>query len=436
MVLKTKLISERIFIMTQEILFKTNPAKSLVAAFLGYALDAMDWMMLAIALPLIMQSLHLSIVQGGLLSMATLGGAAVGGLFSGIIADYFGRTKTLIFIILWYAVFTAICGFTQSYEQLIVLRVLVGLGLGGEWGVGSALVAENYPVEKRAKATAVVQCGWPTGYGMAVILSMLVIPWWGWRGLFFIGILPAFFTLWIRVSVPEPESWKKSKEQLSQAGARQNFPYAVLFSRKYIFRLIVAIFVFGLPAMGYWGVSTWLPTYLSETRGLNLFKSGPFLILLNVGGAISYLLFGCLADKTGRRIAWGSGVALALVSILVFVKISTNTALLIFSPVLGFCTYGFIGIMGAYQAELFPQEARATALTFLNACSRFFSMFAPYIIGALAATKGMAFGFASTAIVYFISLILVPLLPETRKIGSKFSLKYNGIDRWKPKVLR
>ncbi len=394
---------------------KANPTKSLFAAFFGYALDAMDWMMLAVALPLIMQSLHLSLLQGGLLATATLGGAAVGGLFSGIIADYFGRTKTLMIIIIWYAVFTSLCGFARSYEQLMVLRVLVGLGLGGEWGVGSALVAENYPLEERARATAIVQCGWPVGYGLAVLLSMLVMPYWGWRGLFFVGFLPALFTVWIRASVPEPESWKASKEQLSHAGEKQKFPYAVLFSRKYIFRVVIATLVFGLPAMGYWGISSWLPSYLSEARGLNIFKSGPYLILLNAGGIISYLLFGYLADKTGRRNAWGLGVALAMVSTLVFIKIPTNAALLIFSPILGFCTYGFIGIMGAYQSELFPQEARATALTFINAGSRFFAMFAPCIIGALAAAKSMAFGFASTALVYFLSLVLLPPLTEKKK---------------------
>lgn len=144
-------------------------------------------------------------------------------------------------------------------------------------------------------------------------------------------------------------------------------------------------------------------------------NQGTYLILLNLGGIASYLIFGYLADKIGRRITWAAGLISSVVSIALFVSIPGNSALLAFAPILGLGTYGLFGIMGAYEAELFPAETRATALTFLNASGRFFALFAPTIIGALATTKGMAFGLGSTAVIYFVTLLLVPLLPETRK---------------------
>ena len=393
---------------------------SLGGAMAGWMLDAMDWMMLALALPLIKNSFNSSLPQLGLLATMTLAGAFVGGIFSGVLADYFGRVKMLMFTMIWYGIFTAACGFAQSYEQLLILRTLTGIGLGGEWGVGAALVSEYWPDRHRAKATCLVHSGWPLGYGLAAVAFIFVTPSYGWRGLFWVGVIPAFIAIIVRLSVPEPELWLEAKKRRAEGGAGDadsKFPLATLFSRQYIRLTLLAIVLAAGALMAYQGAATWLPTYLAKTKGLNIARTGSFIIILNLGAFLGYQFFGWLADVKSRRFAFTVGMSGAIVATLIYVMIDNLQALLYFGPVFGFITYGFFGIFGAFISELFPTKARATATSLIFNCGRLPAMMAPYLIGVVAQTRGLGFGLGTTIVYDMLALVGLFFLPETVKAG-------------------
>jgi len=394
---------------------------SLGGAFAGWTLDAMDWMLLALSLPLIEADFHVSLRQVALLATLTLFGAAVGGTLMGIIADYFGRVRTLMLTMILYGVFTAACGVAQTFNQLLILRVLCGFGLGGEWGVGATLVSEYWPDKYRAKCTSFVHSGWPVGYGLATLAYMWVTPHWGWRGLFFIGIIPAIIAIWFRTAVPEPEAWKESHEKRTAAhDAHQpapKFPLTQLFSRSYIRVTLLGGVLASGALMAYWGSATWLPSYLAKARGLNIVKTAGFLIFLNAGAFLGYQFFGWLADKHGRRLSFTLGMFGSIIVTLAYVMMGSEKALLYFGPIFGFVSYGFFGPFGAFISELFPAESRATGTTLVFNIGRCASMASPYIIGALAETRGLGFGLGATVVFNLVGLIALFLLPETVKAG-------------------
>lgn len=393
---------------------------SLGGAMAGWTLDAMDWMMLALALPLIKASFNCTLPQLGLLATVTLGGAAFGGTIMGVLADYFGRVRCLMFTMIWYGVFTAACGFAQSYEQLLILRVLTGIGLGGEWGVGATLVSEYWPDKYRAKCTSLVHSGWPLGYGLATLAYMWIVPSYGWRGLFWVGIIPALVAAWFRTAVPEPEAWvenKKNRDAGIAGGESRKFPLATLFSGPYLRLTLLGSLLSSGALMAYWGSATWLPSFLAKTRGLNIVKTGAFLITLNAGAFLGYQFFGWLADRKGRRLNFILGMSGSIIVTLIYVAIPSERALLFFGPVFGFVSYGFFGPFGAFISELFPVEARATGTTLVFNVGRAASMLSPFIIGAVAQAKGLGFGLGLTVVFNLIGLAALCLLPETVKAG-------------------
>ena len=185
--------------------------KALLAASMGWLLDAFDVMLYALILTSVIEELGLTAAQGGLMASLTLAASAVGGLVFGVIADKLGRTRALSLSILLYSVFTFACGFAQNLWQFAAFRVLLGLGMGGEWASGATLVSETWPEKHRGKALGIMQSCWAIGYGLAAIVVAIVLPRFGWRAVFFTGIVPAIFTLWIRRSVKEPEMWSRQR---------------------------------------------------------------------------------------------------------------------------------------------------------------------------------------------------------------------------------
>ncbi|MEK6597181.1 MAG: MFS transporter, partial [Gemmatimonadota bacterium] len=220
-------------------------------------LDAMDVMLYAFALGAIRTEFGLTAVQAGGLASVTLLSSAFGGIGFGVLADRYGRARMLQVAILTYAVFTALTATAGSVAMLVLWRTLVGIGLGGEWSAGSVLVAETWPSAHRGKAIGIMQSGWAVGYILAAVLAALIIPLWGWRPLFVVGILPGLLAFWVRRNVAEPTQWKPQRgERALGAGLR------AIFRPPLLSRTLVATGVATLLMFAYWGLFTWVPTFL------------------------------------------------------------------------------------------------------------------------------------------------------------------------------
>lgn len=391
--------------------------KTLLAAQLGWMLDGMDVMLYAFALTAIRKEFGLSSAEGGALASVTLVASAFGGILFGILADRIGRSRALIYSILTYSVFTAMTASSGTIAELVLWRTLVGLGLGGEWSAGSVLVSETWPAEHRGKAIGFMQSGWAIGYILAALLSALIIPSLGWRVLFVVGILPALLTVWIRRNVPEPEIWV-SRERKSR--------FEILPLIREIFRgplakrTLIATFTTTSVLFAYWGLFTWIPTFLSTPEdlggaGLTIVRSSEWIIPMQLGAFLGYVFFGFLADRFGRKPTFIVFLVAATLLVPLYGQLGRNdTLLLLLGPFLGFFGHGYFSVFGSLLAELFPTRIRASAQGLAYNTGRAFSALAPFTIGALADVYGIGSALALTSAFFLAGAALITLLPETR----------------------
>jgi MFS family permease len=389
---------------------------ALWAAMAGYLLDAMDVLLYVFALPSIRHEFGLSNRDAGLVSAATLVASAAGGIAAGWISDRIGRRRTLIYTILLYSLASAGSATANSLGMLVFWRSLVGLGLGGEWSAGAVLVAESWPDQHRAKAIGAMQSGWALGYMAAAALSGFVLPRWGWRTLFLIGLLPALLTIFIRRRVREPETWRPAEA----ASPRMLLaaPWAGLTLRATATATAVLL--------GYWGLFSWLPTYLaapvqSGGAGLGIVTSSRWLLLVQCGALAGYLCFGWLADRIGRRPAFLLYVSVAAALVPVYGTTRSESILFALGPALGFFGSGYFSLFGAMLSELFPPPVRGLGVGFSYNFGRAVSAFAPWIVGAAADARGYGEALAINAAFFLLAGTLIFTLPETRPAHARHS---------------
>jgi MFS family permease len=388
--------------------------RAFVAASLGWMLDSFDVMLYALVLAALLADpvLQLSQRTAGLLGSITLIAAAVGGIIFGVVADKLGRKQALMGAVLIYSVFTAACGFAQTVTQLAVFRILLGIGMGGEWATGAALVSESFPARHRGKALAFVQSAWAIGYGLAALVNLIVMPLWGWRGVFFVGVLPALFTLWIRRKVEEPKIWHATA---SAERGRISLLFAPHIARVTVFiTLMNACTLFG-----WWGLNSWVPAYLNlppARGGIGLSSStmSLFVIAMQSGMWLGYISFGYIADAIGRKRAYVIFVLTASVLLPLYGFIKDPTLLLILGPLVAFFGTGYYSGFGALIVELYPTSVRATAAGVCYNTGRIASAGAPYIVGSLAASNGFAAAFGVAGIAFLLAAIAWVGIPETR----------------------
>lgn len=390
--------------------------KTLVAAQLGWMLDAMDVMLYAFALGAIQKEFELSSAQAGALASVTLVASAFGGIGFGIIADRIGRARSLMVSILMYSVFTSLTATAGTLWQLLLWRALVGLGMGGEWSAGSVLVSETWPSRHRAKAIGLMQAGWAIGYILAALLAAAILPELGWRVLFLLGILPAFFTLWIRRNIHEPEIWKS---RASAPGIRRCVS-PDLFRPPLLRRTLLGSLITMLVLFAYWGLFTWMPSFFSRSieqggAGLGIVKSSGWIIPMQIGAFFGYTSFGFFADRFGRRPVFAFFLVCAAILVPVYGQLARHdVALLVLGPLIGFFGHGYFSVFGVMLSELFPTHVRGTAQGLVYNIGRAFSAFAPYTIGALADLHGIGTALTITSAFFFLGGIAIFLLPETR----------------------
>lgn len=390
--------------------------RALFAASLGWMLDAFDVMLYALVLSAVRADLNLSgDVAGGLQSLTLLASAA-GGLAFGVLADRWGRTRALMLSVLIYSVFTAACGFAQTALQLAVFRIFLGIGMGGEWASGAALVSETWKARDRGKALGLMQSSWAVGYGLAAAVNFLVqdVAGLGWRAVFFVGILPALFAFWVRRNVEEPAMWRAARARVSRVSFRQALAAPGI-------SVTVAVTLMNACTMfAWWGFNTWVPSYLrSPGIGLSSASMNGFIIAMQVGMWFGYVTFGFISDAVGRKRTYVSYLLLAAVFVLAYAWTSHPLALLALGPVTAFFATGYFSGFGAVTAELYPTEVRATAQGFTYNIGRVASAAAPWIVGGLTESHGFPAALSIAAAAYALAAVFWLFIPETagREIG-------------------
>jgi MFS family permease len=393
-----------------------GPARrALTAGFFGWMLDAFDVQLYALVLASLMAGLGLSKTTAGWLGSLTLVASAAGGILFGFVADRYGRRIALMASVLIYSVFTAACGLARTVVDLVVFRVLLGLGMGGEWASGAALVSETWPAEHRGKALGFMQSAWAVGYGAAALVTLLVLPRFGWRAVFFVGVLPALFTVWVQRRVEEPAIWRQ--RQAVAAGPRGRF--ADIFSGR-LLPLTVAVTLMNACTMfAYWGFNLWVPAYLnlSTTQGgvgLSTTAMSGLVIAMQVGTWFGYVTFGFISDAFGRKRTYVIYLLSAAVLLTLYGLTRHPLTLLFLGPVTAFFSTGYFSGFGAVTAEIYPTDVRATAQGFTYNIGRLASAVAPFTVASLAQSHGFATAFAVSGSAFLLAAVMWVWIPETR----------------------
>ena len=380
----------------------------------GWTLDSLDVNMFSLIIPTLIASWHVSRTEAGLIGSVTLCASALGGWLGGALADRIGRVRALQITIGWFAAFTFLSALTQSFEQLLVVKALQGLGFGAEWAAGAVLMAEVTRPEHRGRALGAVQSGWAIGWGASVLLFAGVFsslpPELAWRIMFALGLLPALLVLYIRRNVPEPLRG-------STEARRPGFGRTLLgiFGRSTLRVTLVGI-LFGLGAHGgYYSLFTWLPTYLTQERHLSVVGTGSYLGVIIAAYWLGCVAAGQLLDQLGRRrtVAWFAAGCVALTVTYLLLPISSGVMLVLGFP-LGFCAAGIPASMGTLFTELYPEEMRGSGAGFCYNAGRVVAAGLPALVGWMAETMPLSAAIGIDAsFSYALVLVATWLLPRT-----------------------
>ncbi|WP_109482352.1 MFS transporter [Paraburkholderia sp. C35] len=384
----------------------------LTACFLAYAFDAMDFMLLAVAMPVIIRDFHLPLAMAGLIGTATLIGVGLSSVMVGWYADNYGRKRALIGSLLVFGVFTAAIALSRGWLDMMVMRFLAGLGLGGVWGVAAAFIGETFGPHQRGRAMSLVSSAWPVGFGIAATLARVILPTYGWRVLFLCGfgaIVAAIYTMYF---VRESAVWVASREKAGITA--QKISIAEIFSDELRWTTIFGTLAATFALVGYWGANTWIPTYLSKERGLSAASMTTFVILLNVGMFVGLQLFGWLSDKIGRVPSLLLSFVGATIMMPLYSLTGSNAVLLWMGPVMALF-FSFSGIFGSYFAEIYPLRVRSLGAGFCFNVGRGLSAFAPFVLGALASRTSLATSIALCGAGFALAAVFTIALAVTRR---------------------
>ena len=390
--------------------------KALVGSAVGYAMDGFDLLILGFMLSAISADLNLTPAQSGSLVTWTLVGAVVGGIVFGALSDRYGRVRVLTWTIVLFAVFTGLCAIAQGYWDLLIYRTIAGIGLGGEFGIGMALAIEAWPAKHRAKAASYVALGWQVGVLAAALLTPVLLPHIGWRGMFVVGIFPAFVAWYLRTRLHEPEIFSQKQTALSTQKISKLESFKLLVKDKATTKVSLGVVVLtSVQNFGYYGIMIWMPNFLSKQLGFSLTKSGLWTAVTVCGMMAGIWIFGRLADKIGRKPSFLLFQLGAVISIITYSQLTDPTAMLVAGAFLGMFVNGMMGGYGALMAEAYPTEARATAQNVLFNLGRAVGGFGPVVVGAIVSAYSFSIAIAFLAVIYVIDMVAtVFLVPELK----------------------
>jgi len=390
----------------------------LICTCLGWALDIMDGYLYAIILFPAMSDLlgttESAVIgwYGGIVLSIFMIGWALGGLVFGPIAGRYGRAKTMAITILFYASFTALSAIAGNWQELAIYRFLTGLGIGGEWAAGAALIAESFPERSRAKAAGIMQASGGIGFFLATGLYLFVGPY-GWRWVFALGVFPAIVAFYIRHSLEEPDRWRRAKQKGN--------PFAVLMAPAVRRDLLVGTGLAVVATFGYQGAIQWVPSWVAamlHAQGTRAVIPQVSLVTatLTAGGIIGCLCLPFAADRRGRKGALFVYFLGALITVPTTFMLATELShAVLAAPIMGFFAAGVTAGFAIYFPELFPTHIRATAQGFCFNFARFFAAAGPLLAGLLTAAHGsFAPAIATIGSIYVVGLIILIFARETK----------------------
>jgi len=396
--------------------------RTLYACFGGWSVDALDTQIYSFLIPTLIAAWSMTKAEAGLLGTAALISSAVGGWIGGMLCDRIGRVRVMTLAIAWFTVFTILCGFANSYEHLLIGRILSGIGFGGEWAAGSVLMGEIIRPQHRGKAVGVVQSAYAIGYAVAAIMSTVLFAWlspdMAWRWMFWLGVTPALLVFLALRGVKEPAVYLDAKKARAAKGKENVSPFMIFHPSVLKITILTSILALGVQAGGF-SVAIWLPTLLKTTHAMTTVQVGYNMLLFTIGSFFGYVAAAYLSDGIGRRRNFLLFALLNWITIPAFLYLPVGQGgLFALEFLLGFAALGIYSALGPYFTELFPSAVRATGQGFSYNLGRGLGAFFPAIVGMLSAEGGLlqlrdAMGIIACS-AYFFVLIAIAMLPETR----------------------
>ena len=378
--------------------------KTVVASVAGLTLEGMDIMFLSFAMSMIIAEFHLDMATGGLISSITNLGMLFGGILFGILADKFGRVKVFTYSILLFAIGTALTGMAANIEQVYIFRFIAGIGAGGEYGIGVTLVAEAWPKNKQGRASSYVSIGAQFGVILAALLSAMILPAWGWRGLFFVGIIPVLFAFMVRKNLNESPEWLASKIEKKQASKRGSVKELFATPRTVLTTIALAVMA-TVQIAGYNGLMIWLPSMLQQSQGLSVSGSALWTISTAVGMIAGMLTFGQVMDRLGMKKAYGLFLIASAVAVFFYSFATGATGVLIGGAIVGFFSNGMFAGYGALISYFYPVEIRSTATNTIFNFGRALGGLSPILVGFILQHANVTIAMIYLAVLYCISFI-------------------------------
>lgn len=396
----------------------TNQKWVLASMSSGFLLENMDVMFLSFSLSEIIAQMHISSASGGWIGTFTNLVMFFGGALFGLLGDRIGRVKTFSYTIFLFAIATGLTYFAHNITALYALRFLAGIGAGGEYGVGIALIAENFQANQIGRASSVAAVGGQIGSIVAALLAAWIIPAYGWNTLFLFGVVPVVLTYFVRRHVKESDEFLAAHKKAEETSEKISFgrlfetPRLALQTLGLMLMTIVQI-------AGYFGLMNWLPSIVQKKQGLSVSGSSYWMIATIIGMSLGMMVFGTIMDKIGPRWAFGIFLLGSAVVVFAIVNVTSYWAMLLAGALTGFFSNGMFGGYGAVISQLYPTEIRSTANNLIMNTGRAIGGFSSVIIGALMDHYNLYVVMGFLSALYIISFLVMISLPGLREIQAK-----------------